>query len=48
MCLGLQSSPKVELEAILRQIEGRLPQSTLLFFGQPLPASTDEELADDS
>lgn len=48
MCLGLQSSPRVELEAILRQIEGRLSQSTLLFVGQPLPASTDEDLADES
>lgn len=48
MCLGLQSSPRVELEAILRQIEGRLSQSTLLFVGQPLPASTDEDLADNS
>lgn len=48
MCLGLQSSPKVELEAILRQIEGRLSQSTLLFVGQPLPAATDENIADDS
>jgi hypothetical protein len=48
MCLGLQSSPRVELEAILRQIEGRLSQSTLLFVGQPLPASTDDDLVDDS
>ncbi|HEY9849954.1 MAG TPA: hypothetical protein V6D28_10885 [Leptolyngbyaceae cyanobacterium] len=47
-CLGLQTSPKVELEAILRQIQDRLPQSTLLSVGQPLPVSTHEDIADDS
>jgi hypothetical protein len=47
-CLGLQTSPRVELEALLRQIEERLPQSTLLFVGQPLPVSTHEDVADDS
>ncbi|MFB2896354.1 hypothetical protein ACE1CI_25880 [Aerosakkonemataceae cyanobacterium BLCC-F50] len=47
-CLGLQTSPRVELEAMLRQIEERLPQSTLLSVGQPLPVSTHEDVADDS
>jgi Restriction endonuclease NotI len=47
-CLGLQTSPRVELEAMLRQIEEKLPQSTLLFVGQPLPVSTHEDVADDS
>lgn len=47
-CLGLQTSPRVELEVILRQIEERLPQSTLLSVGQPLPVSTHEDVADDS
>ncbi len=47
-CLGLQTSPRVELEAMLRQIEQKLPQSTLLFVGQPLPISTHEDVADDS
>jgi hypothetical protein len=36
-CLGLQTSPRVELEAMLRQIENKLPQSTLLSVGLPLP-----------
>jgi len=47
-CLGLQTSPRVELEVILRQIEERLAQSTLLSVGQPLPVSTHEDVADDS
>jgi len=47
-CLGLQTSPRVELEAMLRQIEDKLPQSTLLYVGQPLPVSTHEDVADDS
>jgi hypothetical protein len=47
-CLGLQTSPRVELEAMLRQIEGKLPQSTLLSVGQPLPVSTHEDVSDDS
>lgn len=47
-CLGLQSSPRVELEAMLRQIEEKLPQSTLLSVGQPLPVSTHEDVADNS
>ncbi len=47
-CLGLQTSPRVELEAMLRQIEAKLPQSTLLSVGQPLPVSTHEDVADDS
>jgi hypothetical protein len=46
--LGLQTSPRVELEVILRQIEERLPQSTLLSVGQRLPVSTHEDVADDS
>lgn len=36
-CLSLQVSPKVELEAVLRQIESKLPQSTLLTIGGPVP-----------
>lgn len=47
-CLGLQTSPRVELEAMLRQIEEKLLQSTLLFVGQPLPAATQDDVADDS
>ena len=47
-CLGLQTSPRVELEAMLRQIQEKLSQSTLLFVGQPLPVSTHEDVADDS
>jgi hypothetical protein len=46
--LGLQSSPRVELEAMLKQIEEKLPQSTLLSAGQPLPVSTHEDVADSS
>jgi hypothetical protein len=48
LCLGLQTSPRVELEAMLRQIEDKLLQSTLLSVGQPLPVSTHEDVADDS
>lgn len=47
-CLGLQTSPRVELEAMLRQIEEKLPQSTLLSVGQPLPVSTHDDVVDDS
>ncbi|WP_392480876.1 hypothetical protein [Nostoc sp. C110] len=47
-CLGLQTSPRVELEAMLRQIGNKLSQSTLLSVGQPLPVSTHEDVADDS
>jgi hypothetical protein len=47
-CLGLQSSPRIELEAMLQQIEEKLPQSTLLSLGQPLPVFTHEDVADDS
>lgn len=42
-CLGLQISPRVELEIMLRQLQEKLPQSTLLTIGQPLPVSTHEE-----
>jgi hypothetical protein len=47
-CPGLQTSPRVELEAMLRQIENKLPQSTLLSVGLPLPVSTHEDVTDDS
>lgn len=47
-CLGLQTSAKVELKAMLEAIEGKLSQSTLLSIGQPLPVSTHEDIADDS
>ncbi|ACC81116.1 NotI family restriction endonuclease [Nostoc punctiforme] len=47
-CLGLQTSPRVELEVMLRQIEEKLQQSSLLFVGQPLPVSTHEDVTDDS
>lgn len=47
-CLGLQTSPRVELEAMFRQIEEKLQQSTLLSVGQPLPVSTHEDVTDDS
>jgi hypothetical protein len=33
---------------MLRQIEDRLPQSTLLSVGQPLPVTSYEDVADDS
>lgn len=45
-CLGLQAEPKVELEAILDQIEAKLPQSTLLTVGGgpvPIPESMNTE-----
>ncbi|MEH1963990.1 MAG: hypothetical protein V7L05_29980 [Nostoc sp.] len=47
-CLGLQTSPRVELEVMLRQIEEKLQQSSLLFVGQPLPVSTHDDVTDDS
>ncbi|WP_071192545.1 NotI family restriction endonuclease [Trichormus sp. NMC-1] len=47
-CLGLQTNPRVELEAMFKQIEEKLLQSTLLFVGQPLPVSTHEDVTDDS
>ena len=47
-CLGLQTSPRVELEAMLRQIKNKLPPSTLLFVGLPLPVFTHEDVTDDS
>ncbi len=40
MCLGLQADTKVELQAMLKQIEAKLPQSTLLTVGRgaiPVP-----------
>lgn len=39
-CLGLQTSSKVELEMILKQIEEKLPQSLLLSVGQRVPITT--------
>lgn len=38
-CLGLQVSPKVELETVLAQIEAKLPQSTLLTVHGTLPVA---------
>jgi hypothetical protein len=48
-CLGLQVSPRVELEAVLEQIEAKLPQSTLLRVGGvvPVPKSLDMEADED-
>jgi hypothetical protein len=43
-CLGLQVEPRVELSAILDQIEGKLPKSSLLAVGGnavPVPSTTD-------
>ena len=37
MSLGLQADTKVELQAILEQIEAKLPESTLLRVGGPVP-----------
>jgi hypothetical protein len=51
-CLGLQVDAKVELTTILQQIEGKLPQSTLLTVGGPpavpIPEVTDLAADDDS
>ena len=45
-CLGLQVSGKVELEAILSQIEQKLPKSTLLTIdGAPLPVPETAKIA---
>jgi hypothetical protein len=38
-CLGLQASPKVDLETVLAQIEAKLPQSTLLTVHGAVPVS---------
>jgi hypothetical protein len=38
-CLGLQVSPKVELNVVLEQIEAKLPQSTLLTVSGAIPVS---------
>jgi hypothetical protein len=44
-CLGLQAEAKVDLAAMLAQIEAKLPQSTLLTVGGPaavpIPETTD-------
>jgi hypothetical protein len=51
LCLGLQADTKVELQAMLEQIESKLPQSTLLTIGGgPVPVSgrTEEEAAEES
>lgn len=38
MCLGLQTDTRVELRAMLEQLEAKLPQSTLLTVaGEPMP-----------
>lgn len=45
-CLGLQADTKMELKAILDQIQAKLPQSTMLTVGGgpiPLPETTDIE-----
>jgi Restriction endonuclease NotI len=49
-CLGLQGSPRVELQIILEQIESKLPQSTLLAVGKaiPVPPSARDLATDDS
>jgi len=47
-CLGLQTSSKVELELILKQIEEKLPQSMLLSVGQPVPIATHDSSTDNS
>ncbi|MBW4566851.1 MAG: hypothetical protein KME31_02165 [Tolypothrix carrinoi HA7290-LM1] len=47
-CLGLQTSARLELKVMLRQIEEKLQQSSLLSVGQPLPVSTHEDVTDDS
>jgi hypothetical protein len=48
-CLGLQVSPKVELKAVLEQIEAKLPHSTLLTVGGavPVPKTLDLEADED-
>ena len=51
-CLGLQVNAKVDLVAIIQQIEGKLPQSTLLTVGGPaavpIPEITAIAAGDDS
>jgi hypothetical protein len=49
-CLGLQTSAKIELVAVLQQIEAKLPQSTVLTVGGsiPVPASIDAEADEES
>jgi len=39
-CLGLQSEPKVELESIIRQIEAKLSDHTLMSIETPPPADS--------
>lgn len=49
-CLGLQADAKVELKAILQQIDAKLPKSTLLTVGGgplPVPESTAMEADED-
>jgi hypothetical protein len=47
-CLGLQVEPRVDLTAILHQIESKLPKSTLLAVGGvPLPAPNRLDLSAD-
>jgi hypothetical protein len=46
-CLGLPVRPKVELQAILDQIEFKLPQSTLLTVGGEVPVPKSLDIAAD-
>jgi len=49
-CLGLQADTKVELQAVLEQIEVKLPQSTLLTLGGgpvPVPETAAREADED-
>lgn len=51
LCLGLQADTKVELQAVLEQIESKLPHSTLLTIGgglMPVPEITEREAVDES
>jgi hypothetical protein len=48
-CLGLQANPKVELQSMLEQIEGKLPKSSLLTIGGgPVPISEKTEIEADA
>jgi hypothetical protein len=39
-CLGLQSEPRVELEAIIKQLESKISDRTLMAIETPPPASS--------
>jgi hypothetical protein len=45
--LGLQTSARVELEAVLQQIDAKLPASTLLAVGGAIPVSASADAAAD-